>query len=229
MPAIPLDEWIRLLGSFYDQYGYLVVFLSSLCENTAILGFFLPGNSLVLLGAFYARLGTLNLGMVILLATLGTIIGYHLDFLLGRFFLVGFLTHVQQTRLGRRMRLPARIRLARRLLNKHGGKAILLSHIASQMRSVIAISAGLTHMRYRTFLIYEVIAATLWNTAYALLGYFVAGEIDRLASILGQIGWGVLAVLVLLFLIWRFFIRKRLRRRKRKMTGVVWQQGKQAV
>jgi membrane protein DedA with SNARE-associated domain len=217
-----MSEWINWLGSFYDEYGYLVVFLSSFCENTALLGFFMPGNSLVLLGAFYARIGSLNLGMVILLATLGTIIGYHLDFLLGRFFLAGFLVRVQKTRLGRRMRLPARIRLARMLLNKHGGKAIVLSHVTSQMRSVIAISAGFTHMRYRTFLIYEVIAATLWNTVYALLGYFVAGEIDRLALIINRVGWGMLLVLVLLFLAWYIFIiRKRGLRRSRRRRAVV--------
>ncbi len=228
MPTMPLSEWINWLGSFYDEYGYLVVFLSSFCENTAILGFFMPGNSLVLLGAFYARVGSLNLGMVILLATLGTVIGYHVDFLLGRFFLAGFLVRVQKTRLGRRMRLPARIRLARMLLNRHGGKAIVLSHVTSQMRSVVAISAGFTHMRYRTFLLYEIIAATLWNTIYALLGYFVAGEIDRLVLIINRVGWGILLVLVLLFLVWYIFIRKRVmhRDRKRRTIASVWQRGR---
>jgi membrane protein DedA with SNARE-associated domain len=68
MPALSFHEWIKLFGEFYDQYGYFVVFLGTLGENTAVLGFLLPGNSLALLGAAYARLGTLNLGWVILLA-----------------------------------------------------------------------------------------------------------------------------------------------------------------
>src|SRR2546426_1161592 len=78
MQALPLNEWIELLGEFYNQYGYLTVFLGTLGENTALLGLLLPGNSLALLGAMYARLGTLNLGLVIFLATLGTVLGYHL-------------------------------------------------------------------------------------------------------------------------------------------------------
>src|SRR5437588_11329253 len=87
MQALPLNEWIERLGEFYNDYGYLTVFLGTLGENTALLGLLLPGNSLALLGAVYARLGTLNLGWVILLATLGTILGYHIDYFLGRFVL----------------------------------------------------------------------------------------------------------------------------------------------
>jgi membrane protein DedA with SNARE-associated domain len=63
------------------------VFLGTLGENTAFPGLLLPGNSLALLGAMYARLGTLQLGWVILLATLGTVLGYHIDYLFGRFVL----------------------------------------------------------------------------------------------------------------------------------------------
>src|SRR5439155_10656991 len=92
MQALPLNEWIELLGEFYNQYGYLTVFLGTLGENTAFLGLLLPGNSLALLGAVYAHLGTLNLGWVILLATLGTISGYHIDYLFGRFVLARFPT-----------------------------------------------------------------------------------------------------------------------------------------
>ncbi len=46
MPTLPLNEWIALLGEFYNRYGYLTVFLGTLGENTAFFGFVLPGNSL---------------------------------------------------------------------------------------------------------------------------------------------------------------------------------------
>ena len=69
-----LIEW---LGSLYNQYGYLIVFLGALGENTAFLGLILPGGTLALLGAFYARAGTLNIGWVIFFAWIGTVLGYH--------------------------------------------------------------------------------------------------------------------------------------------------------
>src|SRR2546429_2213197 len=122
MQAPPLNEWIELLGEFYNQYGYLTVFLGTLGENTAFLGFLLPGNSLALLGAMYARLGTLNLGLVIFLASLGTILGYHIDYLLGRFVLARVASRWSTSRLGRRIRLAGRLRLGRMLIGKHGGE-----------------------------------------------------------------------------------------------------------
>ena len=79
-----LIEW---LGGLYSQYGYLIVFLGSLGENTAFVGLILPGGTLALLGAFYARAGTLNIGWVIFFAWIGTVLGYHVDYLIGRFLL----------------------------------------------------------------------------------------------------------------------------------------------
>src|SRR6266567_3779752 len=103
MPGLELQDWLNIIGEFYDRYGYLTVFLGSLGENTAFLGLLLPGNSLALLGAVYARLGTLNLGWVILLASLGTILGYHIDYLLGRFVLARAATRWSASRFGRRI------------------------------------------------------------------------------------------------------------------------------
>lgn len=212
MPTFPLHEWIKLLGEFYDQYGYLTVFLGTLGENTALLGLFLPGNSLALLGAVYARLGNLNLGWVIVLASLGTILGYHIDYLLGRFVLVHVAARWSAGRLGQRIRLAGRLRLARMQITKHGGKAILISHLVGHLRSFVALSAGMTRMNYIRFLGFEMVAATLWNTAFCMLGYLLAAEVDRLQTLIEQVGWVLFAVLVLLFLAWRFF-RQRVRQR----------------
>lgn len=218
MPTFSLRDLVELLGQFYDNYGYLTVFLGTLGENTALLGLFLPGNSLALLGAVYARLGTLNLGWVIGLATLGTILGYHIDYLLGRFVLAGAANRWSASRLGRRVRLAGRLRLARRLIARHGGKAILISHLIGQLRSFVALSAGMTRMSYPRFLGYELVAATIWNTAFCMLGYFLASEIESLQMLIERAGWVLLGGLVLLLLAWRFFggrMKQRLLRERR--------------
>ncbi len=209
MPTLPIHEWIQALGTLYDQYGYLIVFLGTLSENTALLGLLLPGNSLALLGAFYAREGTLNLGWVIFFAWLGTILGYHADYLLGRFALVRVMERWSKSRIGQRLRLAGRVRLARRMLTKHGGKAILFSHMIGHMRSFVALTAGITRMNYLQFLFFEVIAALVWNTLYSLLGYLVAVEVDRLQVILERFGLVVLGVLVILFLTWQWWRRRK--------------------
>ena len=215
MPGLELQDWLKLIGEFYDRYGYLTVFLGSLGENTAFLGLLLPGNSLALLGAVYARLGTLNLGWVIFFASIGTVLGYHLDYLFGRLVLARASSRWSASRIGRRMRLAGRLRLARILLAKHGGKAILISHLIGHLRSFVALSAGMSRMNYRRFLGYELVAAALWNTTFCLLGYLLGGEIDRLHVLIERAGWVIVGVLVLLFIAWRF-LRQRVRQRIRQ-------------
>jgi membrane protein DedA with SNARE-associated domain len=206
---VNLDAWIELLGGFYNRYGYVVVFLGALFENTALLGLVFPGGTLALLGAFYARQGTLSLSWVIALATLGTILGYHVDYLLGRFVLAHAMSRWGTSRLGRRLRLAGRLRLARKLLSKHGGKAILLSHTIGHIRSFIALSAGITHMRYPRFLAFEIVAALLWNIVFCLVGYFVAIEIDQLQRLFERAGWIILGIFIVLFFAWSWWRRRR--------------------
>lgn len=129
---------------------------------------------------------------MIFFSTFGTVLGYHVDYLLGRFALVRLLTRWSAGRFGRRLRLAGRLRLSRSMLSKHGGKAILLSHTIGHLRSFVAMSAGLTHMSYARFLLFEIIAALLWNTIYSLIGYFIAVEIDLLRLFLSERGWSSL-------------------------------------
>lgn len=218
MPIISVQEWITILGRLYDQFGYLIVIIGTLCENTALLGLLLPGNTLVLLGAFYARQGSLNLGLVILFASLGTVLGYHIDYLLGRFFLLRLVNRWSTSRSGRRLRLAGRLRLSRMMLTRHGGKAILISHAIGHLRSFVALSAGMTHMRYSRFLAFELVAAVLWNGLFSLLGYFIAMQVDQLHLLLERSGGVILIIFVLLFIAWRLLrrtARQRIRRSRR--------------
>jgi membrane protein DedA with SNARE-associated domain len=73
-------------------------------------------------------------------------------------------------------------------------------------------------MNYLRFLGYEVVAAALWNTAFCLLGYTLAAQLDRLQMLIERAGWVLLGVLVLLFLAWHFVGRRigqRIRQERR--------------
>jgi membrane protein DedA with SNARE-associated domain len=212
MPSLPIQQILDWLQQLYNQFGYPVVFFSALIENTAITGLLLPGNSLVLLGAVFAP-NWLSLAQVILYASLGTIVGYHIDYLLGRFVLKGVASWLYPSALGKRLRLAGRIRLAARFLNKYGGHAILISHLSSTLRSAIAVTAGLTHMRYRTFLFYEVIAATLWNAAFALLGYSLGKVVKNLGDIINRFGI-ISGIVIVVAAVVGYFIYKYVRQKQ---------------
>lgn len=216
-----LDALIDSIGGLYDTYGYLIVFLGALFENTALLGLLLPGGTLALLGAFYAYQGTLNIIWVILFAWIGTVLGYNADYLIGRLLLSRLAGRWGASWLGQKLRLAGRLRLARMFLAKHGGKAILLSHVVGHVRSFVALSAGATHMRYRRFLSYELIAALLWNTLFCLLGYFAGSEREQLQLLLERSGWVVLLVVALAYAGWRLVRWRLLRLRlERRLTSL---------
>ena len=73
------------MQSAYATWGYPIVFLGAMLENTILLGFLLPGGTLVVLGAAYAQNGSMELPLVAVLAWAGTVLGASLDFALGRF------------------------------------------------------------------------------------------------------------------------------------------------
>ena len=208
-----LENLINLLRGLYDQYGYLIVFLGALGENTALLGLVLPGGTLALLGAFYARQGTLNIFWVIFFAWIGTVIGYHIDYLIGRYALRRIMGRWGDSRLGRRLRLAGRLRLARRLLARYGGRAILVSHVVGHIRSFVALSAGATHMSYRRFLAFELLAALVWNIGFSVLGYLAGAEYERILHIVERAGWIIAGVVIAALLFWKLGL-PRLRKRR---------------
>lgn len=214
-----INNLIDALAPLYNQWGYLIVFLGVLGENTALVGLVLPGGTLALLGAFYARQGTLALPLVVLFAWLGTVIGYSTDYLLGRYALARLLPWATSSRLGRHLRLAGRLRQARRLLAHHGGKAIMISHAFGHIRSFVALTAGMTHMRYPRFLAFELVAALLWNTGYCLLGYLAGAERERLQMFIERGGWIALIVLALVYLFWRYALPRLRPRRAGRRKG----------
>ena len=195
--------WLDALSGLYQQYGYLLVFLGTFGENTAIVGLLLPGSTLAVLGGIYARQGALNLAVVMVLAWCGTVVGYQLDYVLGRLLLVPLAGHLGATPFGRKLRLAARLRQAGRLLAKHGGKAILISHVIGHVRSMVALSAGMTHMRYRRFLGFELVAGFVWSCAYVLLGYWLGAQIAWLQPVIERSGWAIAGIIALAYVGWR--------------------------
>ena len=66
----------------------------------------------------------------------------------------------------------------------------------------------------RAFLLFETVAALLWNSIYSLIGYFIAVEIDLLQLFFERAGWIMLGGVVVLFLAWQLWKRRGRRRRK---------------
>lgn len=187
-----VDRIIEFLRPYIADWGYLIVGVATFLENSIGAGLVVPGETLVILGGFYASQGALSLGLVTLAASVGGILGDNAGFLIGRRFGRGLLE-----RFGPRIRITEeRVAAADRFFLRHGGKAVFLARFVPVVRSVGMFLAGASRMPWRRFVVYDVVGAALWGTGNALLGFFLGETYERYA---GPVGIAlVVAVVVLL-------------------------------
>jgi membrane protein DedA with SNARE-associated domain len=192
-----LDRIIDFLRpSLSAPWGYLVVSVAVFLENSVGAGVLVPGETLVILGGFYARVG----GPPLLLPVLSTLVvvfavaGDNVGYLIGRRYGRGFLE-----RHGRKLFVtPERLVVAERYYGEHGGKTVFLGRFIPVVRSVGFILAGVAHMEWRRFILYDVAGAAIWGIGHTLLGYFIGASYERWQKYLTPIGIGLLVVLFLL-------------------------------
>src|SRR5690242_6109499 len=139
---------LPFLQGLLATYGYIVVALGILLES---MGVPLPGETLLLLGAAYAGAGNLSVWGVILAAALGAItgdsIGYAIGHRGGRALLerYGHSLHLNPTHLAR----------AEAFFQRHGDKTVLFGRFIALLRTFSAFLAGVYHMPYRRFLLFN--------------------------------------------------------------------------
>ena len=199
-----LSQVLDALRAAYETWGYPLVLIGALLENTALLGLILPGGSLVLLGAVYAQQGSMALPLVLALGWLGMVLGTSLDYALGRWGLRSALGH---TRL--MARLQPRLAAAERFLERYGAWALLLAHFIGHVRSFVAITAGTSRLPYRRFLLYEAVAALAWNLLFVGAGYVIGENLGLLQRLMGGAGLAVALVAAAIYAGYRLRGRSR--------------------
>ena len=85
------------------------------------------------------------------------------------------------------------------------------------LHSLVPVVAGMTKMRYRTFISWTVSACAVWASAYVSVGYLAHSAYDQIAS---KLKWGgfVFAGIILAFVIFAHFAKKRLERAAEEMA-----------
>ncbi|MDO8425756.1 MAG: VTT domain-containing protein [bacterium] len=146
-------------------------------ESGLLIGFFLPGDSLLFTAGVLASSGVLNIWWLIVLATVAAIAGDSVGYAFGK--------HVGPKVFRRPNSLlfhPEHVERSRRFFAKHGPKAIMLARFMPIIRTFTPVLAGVGRMHYPTFLAYNVIGALIWATGIPLAGYTlgrVIPDIDR--------------------------------------------------
>ena len=154
----------HLIGTF----GYALLFVIIFAETGLLVGFFLPGDSLLFAaGAFVAlKPGQLNLGILLLLLSVAAIAGDAVGFMLGRRFGPGLFSR-PNSRLFKREHLER----THAFYEKHGSKTIVMARFIPIVRTFAPTVAGAAGMGYRTFAFFNVLGGVGWIGSMTVLGY----------------------------------------------------------
>jgi undecaprenyl-diphosphatase len=191
-----LERIIEFFRTYLDPpWGYLIVFGATFLENSVGAGVIVPGETLVIIGGFYSgSVGDLWLPGVATVAIVGAILGDNLGYWIGRRFGRGFLE-----RHGRKLLItPERLASAEGYYRRHGGKTVFLGRFIPVVRSVGFITAGVSHMAWRRFIVYDVAGAVIWGIGHSVLGYALGASYQRWERYVTPAGLALLVLLLLL-------------------------------
>jgi membrane-associated protein len=182
--------------------AYAVVGALVFSEAALFVGFFIPGETAVVVGGVLASVGSVRLWLIMVVVVACAIAGDNVGFIVGRTFGSRLLARS-------RLRDNAAIGRATALLRKHGGLAVLIGRFVALVRAVVPGIAGLSGLRYRTFLLFNVLGGVLWGVGFSLLGFVVGRSFSKALSDVTAAGVLVLGCAVLLILGHRLLRRRR--------------------
>ncbi|MCB0726397.1 MAG: VTT domain-containing protein [Ignavibacteriae bacterium] len=165
-----ITEFFQKLGNLEElvKWGGLTVLIIIIFAETGLLvGFFLPGDSLLITAGLIAAQGYLDINVMIISLILAAIIGDQVGYIFGKktgpkifkreksiFFAKDHLVKANQ------------------FYEKYGGKAIIFARFVPFARTFAPIVAGVANMNYRKFVTYNIAGGILWIVSMSLAGYY---------------------------------------------------------
>jgi membrane-associated protein len=163
-----LKELIRWGGA---PFVCLVIFV----ETGLFVGFFLPGDSLLVSAGVFAAGGVLPLRWILLPGIVCAIAGDQLGYWIGRSAGNTLYTR-KESFLFRRKHLAQ----AHAFYEKHGGKTVILARFAPIIRTFCPPVTGAANMPYGTYVLYDIFGGTLWVGSMILGGYFLGRHVPNI-------------------------------------------------
>lgn len=155
---------LTAIKELYEAYGYYLVFFGAILEGTFLIGLYVPGSATILLGASLSKTGVVQYPIILVLATLGLLISYSINYLLGKYGWYHVLA---------RLGLNKGIDIAKEKLEKNQAKTIFLGYFHPGSASFLSTAAGILKMPFKKFLVLSFLAQSLWAIFWGSLAYFL--------------------------------------------------------
>ena len=157
--------------------GYVVLVAIVFVETGLLIGFFLPGDSLLITAGLVAATGTLNIWwlnlLLIVAAVVGDSVGYTIGWRAGpRLF----------TRPKSLLFNPRHVERTRAFYARHGAKTIVIARFVPIVRTFAPVVAGVGQMEYRRFIFYNVAGGIGWVTSMTWAGYLLGQTVPNISE-----------------------------------------------
>lgn len=174
--------------------GVLAILFVIFAESGLLIGFFLPGDSLLFTAGVLVHAGVLNINihLFVFLLFLAAVLGDSVGYTFGR--RVG---HKIFRRPDSLLFRQENIQHAEEFYEKHGGKTIIIARFIPVVRTFAPVVAGVGKMRYKTFLAFNVVGALLWAAGITYLGYFLGVFFERIGIDIDTVLYPIIAVIIL--------------------------------
>jgi membrane-associated protein len=195
-PTAGMLELIRsVLHNLYDVQGLiqwggtLLVCVIVFVETGLFVGFFLPGDSLLVTAGVFSATGVVKIGSLVPLVTLCAFAGDQLGYWIGR--RAGQALYRREDSVFFKRRYLER---ARAFYEKYGGKTVILARFVPIVRTFCPPVAGAAQMRYSRYVVYDIVGACCWGAGLVLVGYFLGSAVPNIGQ---RIHWVIAAVVIL--------------------------------
>jgi membrane-associated protein len=209
----------HLIGAVYNVRGLIewggtvLVSVIVFVETGMFVGFFLPGDSLLVTAGVFAGSGQLKLAYLLTFVTLCAIAGDQVGYLVGRKAGQG-LYRRQESRFFKRRHLER----AHEFYETYGGKTIILARFVPIIRTFCPPVAGAAGMSYTRYLAYDIVGGILWVWSTVLLGYGLGRSVPNIDK---RIHYVIAAVIVASFLPAAYHFLKSRRAKQFKARAAV--------
>jgi membrane-associated protein len=176
----PIQQLLHFLFNvkgLIEWGGTLLVCVIVFIETGFFVGFFLPGDSLLVTAGVFAASGQLHISELLLLVPLCAIVGDQIGYWIGR--KAGQALYNREDSLVFRKR---HLQRAHEFYEKYGGKTVILARFVPIIRTFCPPVAGAAEMSYGRYLAYDVAGGLLWGGGMILIGYSLGRQVPNISE-----------------------------------------------
>lgn len=192
--AIPGLDLVNIISTA----GWLAVIAVIFAESGLLIGFFLPGDSLLFTSGFlvYSGVFNVNIHLFVFLLFLAAVIGDNVGYTFGR--RVGIrLFKRPNSRFFKQENIVA----AQQFYEKHGGKTVIIARFVPFVRTFAPVIAGVGKMDYKRFLAYNMIGGFFWAVGITYAGYYLGAVFTHMGLDIDHILLPIIALILFVSLL----------------------------